>query len=44
VYLNDKKLFDVENETFIGPGSIGVWTKSDSVTEFDDLTVAVLKK
>lgn len=43
VYLDDKKLFEVENETFKKAGGIGVWTKSDSVTEFDDLTVAVLK-
>jgi hypothetical protein len=31
----------VEDSTFTGPGKIGVWTKADSVTYFDDLTVAV---
>ncbi len=40
-YLNDAKLFEVEDHTFAGAGKVGVWTKSDSVTYFDDLRVAV---
>lgn len=43
VYLNDAKLLEVEDDTFKKSGAFGVWTKSDSITEFDDLTVAVLK-
>lgn len=39
--LNDHQLFEVEDSTFAGPGKVGVWTKADSVTHFDDLTVAV---
>lgn len=43
VYMNGDKILEVEDDTFKKPGGIGLWTKSDSVTEFDDLTVAVLK-
>jgi hypothetical protein len=39
VILADQKLFEVEDRTFAGPGSVGVWTKADSVTLFDDLRV-----
>lgn len=36
VLLNDKHLFDVEDETFRGAGKVGLWTKADSVMLFDD--------
>ena len=39
VYLNGSKLYEVEDATFSTPGKVGVWTKADSVTQFDDLTV-----
>ena len=39
VYLNGNKLYEVEDSTFSQPGKVGVWTKADSVTYFDDLTV-----
>ena len=39
VYFNGSKLYEVEDTTFTQPGKIGVWTKADSVTQFDDLTV-----
>lgn len=39
VWLNGKKLYDVEDATFSLPGRVGVWTKADSVTQFDDLTI-----
>jgi len=42
-YLNGEKLFDVDDSTFTGPGQVGVWTKADSVTYFDDLKLTVLK-
>jgi hypothetical protein len=42
VALNGTSLFEVEDTTFSGGGSVGVWTKADSVTLFDDLTVEVL--
>jgi hypothetical protein len=39
VYLNDEHLFDVEDNTFTGAGKVGLWTKADSVTSFDDLKI-----
>ena len=39
VYFNGTKLYDVEDWSFTQPGKLGVWTKADSVTQFDDLTV-----
>jgi hypothetical protein len=38
VSLNDKKIFQVEDSTFIEAGAVGLWTKADSVTLFDDFT------
>ncbi len=38
VWLNGEHLFDVEDDTFSGPGKVGLWTKADSVTAFDSLT------
>ena len=40
VSLNDQKLFEVEDGTFTEAGKVGVWTKADSVTYFDDLRAA----
>jgi len=42
VFLNDRKLFDVEDDTFQTAGRVGLWTKADAVTQFDDLTVTSL--
>jgi len=39
VYFNGSRLYEVEDGTFPGAGKVGVWTKADSVTQFDDLTV-----
>lgn len=38
VSFNGKKLFEVEDDTFKDAGAVGVWTKADSVTLFDDFT------
>ncbi len=35
-FLDGKHVFDVEDATFGEPGKVGVWTKADSVTLFDD--------
>ena len=43
VVFNGTKLYEVEDATFTGPGRIGVWTKADSVTHFDDLKLTVVK-
>ena len=40
VHFNGTKLYDVEDGTFTQAGKVGVWTKADSITQFDDLTVA----
>lgn len=39
VSLNGQGLYQVEDTTFSGAGKVGIWTKADSVTYFDDLTV-----
>jgi hypothetical protein len=36
VALNGGELFAVEDATFGEAGAVGVWTKADSVTLFDD--------
>jgi hypothetical protein len=36
VSFNGKQLFEVEDSTFSNPGKVGLWTKADSVTYFDD--------
>jgi hypothetical protein len=41
VSLNGTHLFDVEDGTFRAPGQVGLWTKADSVTAFDDFTIEV---
>jgi hypothetical protein len=39
VYFNHKELFQVEDSTFTGAGRIGLWTKADSVTHFDNFRI-----
>ena len=39
VSLNGADLYEVEDTTFAMAGRVGVWTKADSVTHFDDLTI-----
>ena len=43
VSLNGASLYEVEDKTFPAAGKIGLWTKADSVTMFDDLTITVVK-
>ncbi len=40
VSLDGVPLFDVRDATFAGAGKVGLWTKADSVTAFDDLAIA----
>lgn len=35
VTFNGQRLFTVRDETLLEPGAVGVWSKADSVTEFD---------
>jgi hypothetical protein len=43
VVFNGAKLYEVEDATFAGPGRVGVWTKADSVTHFDDLKLTIVR-
>ena len=38
VIFNGKELFTAEDDTLKDAGKVGVWTKADSVTLFDDFT------
>jgi hypothetical protein len=38
VLLDGHNLFEVEDATFTAAGRVGLWTKADSVTVFDDFT------
>ena len=42
IFLDQRKLFEVVDHTLPGAGRIGLWTKADSITQFDDLRVAPL--
>lgn len=37
-YLDGRKLLEAEDGTFQDPGMIGLWTKADAQTYFDELT------
>lgn len=39
-FFDGKKYLDVRDETFPQGGRVGVWTKADAVTYFDDLKVS----
>lgn len=41
--LNGKLHLDVKDDTFKDAGKIGLWTKADAVSSFDDLAVSVPK-
>jgi hypothetical protein len=39
VTYDGEKVIEAKDSTFEGPGKVGLWTKADSVTLFDDLTI-----
>ncbi len=41
-YLDGEELLNVHDETFANRGFVGVWTKADAVTSFDDLMIQPL--
>jgi hypothetical protein len=43
VSFNGKQLFEVEDSTFADAGKVGLWTKADSVTLFDEVTYGEAK-
>lgn len=42
IAFDGKELFTANDKTFAGAGKIGLWTKADSITHFDALTVETL--
>jgi len=42
-YLNGKKYLEVDDDTFRESGGVGLWTKADAVTSFDDFSVEIAK-
>lgn len=41
--LNGKKYLDVKDDTFKDAGKVGLWTKADAVTSFDNFKVKAAK-
>ena len=39
-YLDGKKLLEAEDSTFLDVGRIGLWSRSDARSYFDDLKVS----
>ena len=44
VSLNGKTVIEVDDTHISGPGAVGMWTKADSVTAFDDFSYAAQKR
>jgi hypothetical protein len=42
-YLDGKKLLEADDSTFLDVGKIGLWTRADAQTYFDDLTVSAFR-
>ena len=40
VYFDHRKVLEAEDSTFAQAGKVGLWTKADSVTYFDDFQVS----
>ncbi len=43
-FLDGRKYLEAKDSTLAGPGKIGLWSKADAQTWFDDLTVKPLAK
>src|SRR6266849_3368578 len=44
VLYNGKQLFEVDDSTFSDAGKVGLWTKADSVTLFDEINYGETKQ
>lgn len=44
VRLDGRQVLRVQDATFPGPGTVGVWTKAESVSRFDDLVITELQR
>ena len=42
-FYDGKKYLAVDDDTFPAEGRIGLWTKADAQTAFDDLAVSALQ-
>ncbi|MBI2889240.1 MAG: hypothetical protein HYY13_00485 [Nitrospirae bacterium] len=42
IFWDGERIIDAHDKTFTEAGKVGLWTKADSVTYFDDLAVAPL--
>lgn len=42
MFMNDTSVLVTEDETLTGPGAVGLWTKADAATWFDDFTAQTL--
>jgi hypothetical protein len=42
VHFNGQKVIEAKDQTFAAGGKVGLWTKADSITYFDDLVVTPL--
>jgi hypothetical protein len=40
VFMDHRRILQGQDNTFTGPGKVGLWTVSDSVTYFDDFRVS----
>lgn len=40
--INGSKIIEATDDTFTKPGRVGLWTKADAVTYFDDMTISPL--
>jgi len=43
VYLNGKEIFQVQDQTFTNTGKVGLWTKADAVSYFDNFQIKTLE-
>lgn len=43
VLLDGKSVIEFDDSHIAGPGAVGVWTKADSVTAFDDFSFGALR-
>jgi len=43
IVFDGRPLFTTDDSTFRGPGKVGLWTKADSITHFDSLTIHELR-
>ena len=42
IFFNEQPVIDISDKTFQAGGKIGLWTKADALTYFDDLQLSIL--